>query len=158
MAQNKSIFWKLIRLGNCRELLEFILGWTRSFGYYWKRLRIRQGSGTIADDQWYHLLVSYPGDTADLNQTRIYLNGKLIDSRIFNFRNCEYESCCRGENRVNYNQTDSMNGLLDEVRLSSAVRGQAWAEYSYLNQRNSSNFLDYDLNTSYHPNCLKISM
>ena len=45
----------------------------------------------------------------------------------------------------NYNQTDSMNGLLDEVRLSSAVRGQAWAEYSYLNQRNSSNFLDYDL-------------
>ena len=107
---------------------------------------IRQGSGTIADDQWYHLLVSYPGDTADLNQTRIYLNGKLIDSPGSSTSGIVSTSLAAGV-RIgsNYNQTDSMNGLLDEVRLSSAVRGQAWAEYSYLNQRNSSNFLDYDL-------------
>ena len=40
----------------------------------------RQGSKTVGNGNWKHLLVSYPGNGADLNATRLYLNGQLVDA------------------------------------------------------------------------------
>ena len=36
--------------------------------------------------------------------------------------------------------------MLDEVRISSVARGDAWIKHSYENQKSSTSFLTYDLN------------
>mgnify|MGYP007000156154 len=46
---------------------------------------------------------------------------------------------------ANFDHSNSMTGLLDEVRISNQNRGQAWAKYSFLNQGSGSKLLTYDL-------------
>ena len=41
---------------------------------------IRQGNGFPVSGQWHHLLISYPGGGADLNGTRVYWDGKMVDA------------------------------------------------------------------------------
>ena len=40
----------------------------------------RQGTGVIGNGEWNHFAHSYPGNGSDLNSSRLYLNGRLIDA------------------------------------------------------------------------------
>ena len=40
---------------------------------------VRKGNGSPLSGHWHHLLISYPGAGADLNKTRIYWDGVLVD-------------------------------------------------------------------------------
>ena len=107
---------------------------------------IRQGSGFFAPGQWHHLTVSYPGNGADLNQTRIYWDGVLVDvpassvSAVVNTSNAN-------DLRIGsyFDGTNRMSGSLDEYRVSNQVRGPAWAAYEYQNQKAGGSLLSYDL-------------
>ena len=95
----------------------------------------RQGFGTLSDDHWHHLLLSYPGNGADLNTTRIYLDGNLADVPASSVSGLVNTSPSSGVKiGANFDHSNSMTGLLDEVRISNQNRGQAWAKYSFLNQ------------------------
>ena len=92
---------------------------------------IRQGSGIVGNGQWNHLVASYHGNTADLNATRLYLNGRLIDATA---------SSTNGTVNTGNNSelviggltggTSLLDGWLDETRISTVGRSHAWARLS----------------------------
>ena len=111
-------------------------------------LGVRQGSTVVSNDQWHHLLISFPGSGADLNQSRIYVNGELVDAPGSSVSGAV--NTILGGSGVqigaSYDGTNLMNGYLDELRISSSARGKAWANFSYKNQkRGSNNLLRYDI-------------
>ena len=111
-------------------------------------LGVRQGSTVVSNDQWHHLLISFPGSGADLNQSRIYVNGELVDAPGSSVSGAV--NTILGGSGVqigaSYDGTNLMNGSLDELRISSSARGKAWANFSYKNQkRGSNNLLRYDI-------------
>ena len=107
---------------------------------------IRQGTGTIGNGQWNHLVASYPGNSADLNATRLYLNGRLIDATA---------SSTNGTVNTGSNSelvlgglpggTSLLDGWLDETRISTVGRSHAWARLAYESQRIDKNFLNQSL-------------
>ena len=107
---------------------------------------IRQGSGIVGNGQWNHLVASYHGNTADLNATRLYLNGRLIDATA---------SSTNGTVNTGNNSelviggltggTSLLDGWLDETRISTVGRSHAWARLSYESQRTDRNFLNQKL-------------
>ena len=107
---------------------------------------IRQGSGIVGNGQWNHLVASYHGNTADLNATRLYLNGRLIDATA---------SSTNGTVNTGNNSelvigglnggTSLFDGWLDETRISTVGRSHAWARLSYESQRTDKNFLNQKL-------------
>ena len=40
----------------------------------------RQGIFSSVSNTWHHLLISYPGNGSDMNATRIFVDGKQVDS------------------------------------------------------------------------------
>ena len=107
----------------------------------------RQGSSPgTGNDQWRHLSVSYPGSGSDLNQTRIYLDGRLVDSPVSSVSGVVNTQAGAGLALGSLHDGSSrMNGTVDEARLSSVARGHAWARHSYENQKPGSTFLQLDL-------------
>ena len=85
--------------------------------------------------QWHHLLISYPGSGADLNDTRVYWDGKLVDAPASSV-NALVNTSSSSDLRIgsNFDGTNSMSGSLDEFRLANKARGAAWANYEYQNQ------------------------
>ena len=91
-------------------------------------------------------MVSYPGNGADLNTSRIFLDGKPVDfpgSSVDGIVNTVSGNDVRIG--ASNNAASRMSGLLDEVRISNFVRGSAWASYAYENQKKASILLTYDL-------------
>jgi hypothetical protein len=106
----------------------------------------RQGSKTVGNGSWKHLLVSYPGNGADLNATRLYLNGQLVDAPSSSLD--ATVNTGTGTDLVIGALADSNShllGLLDETRLSAVSRSHGWARLSYESQRTDENFLWQDL-------------
>ena len=105
----------------------------------------RQGSGPIGGQGWVHLLASYPGNGADLNATRLFLNGQLVDALSFSSDGTVNTDIVSGSDLIIGAFADSssrLNGWLDETRVSSVVRSHAWARLSYENQRKDQNFFE----------------
>ena len=50
-----------------------------------------------------------------------------------------------------HNGNNGLSGALDEVRVSSHSFGQAWANFSYENQRENGKLLSFDLSYSMPP-------
>ena len=78
------------------------------------------------DNLWHHIAVSIPSNV-DLNQSMLYVDGKLVDapnlssSRLVN-------TVLSGSVNIgsNYNGSSDTNGSFDEVRISSIYRGSSW--------------------------------
>ena len=106
----------------------------------------RQGSSGNVANQWHHLLLSYPGNNADLNGTRIYWDGLLIDAPGSSLDGVVNTGSGDGLRiGASYDGTVKANGTLDEIRVSNSFRGPAWAAYEYENQKSGGQFLSYDL-------------
>ena len=104
------------------------------------------------DNLWHHIAVSIPSN-ADLNQSMLYVDGKLVDapnlssSRLVN-------TVLSGSVNIgsNYNGSSDTNGSFDEVRISSIYRGSSWFKNSYENQKQNSTFLSTKLDYLSVPN------
>ena len=106
----------------------------------------RQSTGLIGTGEWKHILISYTGNQADLNETRIYLNGRLSDSPSSSIDGIVNTGT--GSDLLIGTLLDEgtpLNGWLDETRISSVSRSQAWARLSYENQRPDQTFFGQDL-------------
>ena len=104
-----------------------------------------QRLGLLSDDNWHHLLFSYSsGDS--LEKVEIYLDGKQM--QVPSLGDNSQVNTITSFIPVNIGASSHgsvMNGWLDEVRISGMPRGQAWASYSYENQRLNGTLLDFDL-------------
>ena len=90
-----------------------------------------------------HLVASYPGNNTDVNATRLYLNGRLIDapgSSINGTVNTGNDSDLVIGGLPG--GTSSLDGWLDETRISTVARSHGWARLSYESQRLDQNFLN----------------
>ena len=41
---------------------------------------VEQGLFNLSDDQWHHLAVSFPGTSSDLNETKLFVDGNIVDA------------------------------------------------------------------------------
>ena len=106
----------------------------------------RQGSGNIGNGKWNHILISYPGNGSDINNARIYLNGRLSDAPASSVDGTV--NTTEGNDLVLgglANGSSLLDGWLDETRISPIHRSQAWARISYESQRNDETFFFQDL-------------
>jgi hypothetical protein len=106
----------------------------------------RQGSGVTGNGNWNHITASYPGSNADLNATRIYLNGRLVDAPSSS--NDGTVNTPSDSDLLIGAKSDSsthLDGWMDEVRISNVSRSHGWARLSYESQRTDENFLSQDL-------------
>ncbi|MBT7649351.1 MAG: DUF2341 domain-containing protein, partial [Opitutae bacterium] len=105
-----------------------------------------QGRFTLGDDKWHHVAVSYQ-QNSDLNQTMLFVDGKIVDAP-----NLSHGALVNTSSGVDlkigsfHNGDLDANGTYDEVRISSVRRGAAWFKYSYDNQKSESTFLRSELN------------
>ena len=102
--------------------------------------------GALVSGQWHHLTVSYPGNGADLNQTRIYWDGSLVDLPASSV-DAVVNTASVNDLRIGsyLDGTNQMSGSIDEFRISTKARGPAWAAYEYQNQKTGFSLLTYDL-------------
>jgi hypothetical protein len=107
---------------------------------------VRLGNSTLNSNQWHHLMISYPGNSADINATRIYWDGTLVDSPGSSL-NGIVSTVAGNDLRIgsSIDGTVQMSGSLDEVRLSHLYRGPAWSKYEFENQKMGGELLTYDL-------------
>ena len=107
---------------------------------------VRQGSGQLISGDWHHLLVTYPGNSADMNQTRIFWDGQLVDVPASS-SDGTVATVSGIDLRIgsSHDGMTHMSGDLDEVRVATMPRGSAWAAYEYENQRAGGRLLSYDL-------------
>lgn len=102
---------------------------------------IAQGRTAIGAEVWNHAAVVYYGSVIVL-----YLNGRQETAQIVGPLSDPYDSSDtpgRGGFVIagGPTQTDhSLNGTIDEVRISNRPRNQSWIRASYLNQREPSLF------------------
>jgi hypothetical protein len=91
-------------------------------------------------------MISYPGNSADINATRIYWDGTLVDSPGSSL-NGIVSTVAGNDLRIgsSIDGTVQMSGSLDEVRLSHLYRGPAWSKYEFENQKMGGELLTYDL-------------
>ena len=77
------------------------------------------------------LSISFSGVTSDLNETRIYADGKLVDAPASSVSGT-VNTLAGGDLRLGSlrDGTPKMAGFLDEIRVSSVARGHAWAKHS----------------------------
>ena len=107
---------------------------------------IRQGTATVGNGQWNHLLLSYPGDGANLNTSRLFLNGRLIDAPSSSTDGVVSTANDSELNIARFSDgTFQLNGWMDETRISTVSRSHAWAKLSFESQRLDKNFLSQDL-------------
>ena len=107
---------------------------------------VRQGITSLQANTWHHLVVSYPGAASDINATRLYVDGRRVDASISSVDGVVLTSSGI-DLRLGAAHDDSvtMSGQMDEVRLSNKYRGSAWAAYEYENQRVGGQLFAYDL-------------
>ena len=106
----------------------------------------RQGSSLSKKESWNHLVVSYPGQGADLDSIRIYLNGQLVDLPASSITGPVNTGGNTSLILGGFSSPSSLfEGLLDETRLSTAARSHGWARLSYENQRADVSFFDQTL-------------
>lgn len=87
-------------------------------------------SWTPQTNRWYHIAVTHDGVT---NANKLYVNGNLENSAAISFT---YASPLPNS-RIGSFYTDgnlAFNGILDEIRVSDAVRSAAWIKASANNQ------------------------
>ncbi len=89
-------------------------------------------SGIAMDTEWHHHVATYDGGTV-----RYYLDGKLIksESRALNTFGYNFKIGSRVD------LVDKWNGIVDEVRVSSAPRSYGWIKMEYENQKPDSKIL-----------------
>ena len=107
---------------------------------------VRYGYGALIANQWHHLLISYPGNGADINGTRMYWDGSLVDMPASSV-NGVVSTGADNDLRIGstLDGTFQMSGDLDEVRVSEKYRNSKWAAYEYENQRHGGGLLSYEL-------------
>ena len=85
-----------------------------------------KGAGILDNNSWNHLLVSFPG--GDLNTTRIYLNGRLIDAPASSTSGVVDtgvgSDTLIGALRTVDGPNSHFHGWVDEARISSGSRSQ----------------------------------
>ena len=128
-SNNWAISWIIKVL----ELLRVTGGFVREVGLWFP------DNGTI-------LPFPTPWNGADLNQTRIYWDGSLVDLPASSV-NAVVNTASVNDLRIGsyLDGTNQMSGSIDEFRISSKVRGPAWAAYEYQNQKTGFSLLTYDL-------------
>ena len=83
---------------------------------------IRQGNGSPVSGQWHYFSVAYPGNGADLNETRIYWDGELVDVPASSF-NASVNTASVNDLHIGsgFDGTNPMSGSLDEFRITNQV-------------------------------------
>ncbi|MHA3962388.1 MAG: LamG-like jellyroll fold domain-containing protein, partial [Candidatus Thorarchaeota archaeon SMTZ1-45] len=98
------------------------------------------GFERVDTDQWYHVVgVFHPSFYA-----RFYLNGELVDestSGIPASVNDPDRPVRIGRRSDNPGGTSYLDAIVDEVRVSTVARSDAWIRTQYYNQRNPELFL-----------------
>jgi len=91
------------------------------------------------------LLLSYPGNGSDLNRSRLYLNGRLIDAPSFSIDGTVSTGSDSELSIGRFPDGSFLDGRMDETRISDVGRSHAWARLSFESQRLDKNFLSQDL-------------
>jgi hypothetical protein len=100
-----------------------------------------EGTTVIEADVWYHAAVTYDGIIV-----RLYLNGELQTTQLAGTLSAPFDSSdtpglggfviAGGPDQVDR----TLDGDIDEVRISKIPRSAAWLRASYLNQNAPSSF------------------
>ena len=101
------------------------------------------GTTTYAYNQWYHLAMVYEAD----NELRFYVNGGL-DGTLFvgpygsitNSLPTALGASLADFGVEGANDSQFFDGIMDEVRLSTAARSAGWISTSYRNQNDPAGF------------------
>jgi hypothetical protein len=85
---------------------------------------VEQGLFNLSDDQWHHIAVSFAGTSSDLNETKLFVDGKIVDAPASSTSGT-VNTASGSALRIGtfYNSASRMAGILDEVRISSVARG-----------------------------------
>ena len=101
-------------------------------------------SGTVTDDTWEHLVTRWDGTTG-----AVLLNGAPDSSAAMSgSMSPDTEPFTIGYQADNGNFRRHVNGYLDEVRLASTSRSDAWISAEYTNQSAPNNFYSIELTQS----------
>ncbi len=102
-------------------------------------------------DTWTHVAVTYDKD-AGSNNVNMYINGSIdsqedatitLDTNTFALLVGNSKGSTIGGDFSS--GEENMNGIVDELRISSSVRGADWISASYINQNSPSTFYTIDL-------------
>jgi rubrerythrin len=95
-------------------------------------------NGALYEGIWYHSVATYDG-----NKMRLRLNKNEVDSidKSGNIRENNWDIWL-GNNPVSINQ--SFDGILDEVRISSVRRSDAWLDTEFNNINDTGSFYSFE--------------
>jgi hypothetical protein len=99
----------------------------------------RNNSGTLTVGAWQHLAVTLNG--ANANEHINYVNGtaQTVQSSAVGLQNISRANNYIG--RSNWTGDSTVNALVDEVRISKAVRSANWLKLEYANQNAAQNLV-----------------
>ncbi|MCK5161790.1 MAG: DUF2341 domain-containing protein, partial [Candidatus Aureabacteria bacterium] len=86
-------------------------------------------AGTVELNKWQHFVFKYGGTTGFF-----YKNGALVGSKTMN------SATAWGGFRMGVNHTNTINGYIDEVRVSNTARSVDWIATSYNNQNDPASY------------------
>ena len=92
---------------------------------------VEQGLFNLTNDQWHHLAVTFPSVSSDLNGTKLFVDGYLVDAPALSTSETVNTGSVNDlKIGSSYTNTISkLSGLMDEVRISSVARGDAWIRH-----------------------------
>ena len=102
-------------------------------------LEISNNGAVVNDGQWHYLVGTYDG-----SYMRVYVDGAPSGSPMAQTGSIDYSGATNADasigSRSKYNNSEFMDGALDEVRLSSIARSADWIATEYNNQKTPSAF------------------
>ena len=118
--------------------LSFVQGFSSQYGWWHTN-----DPATVSKSSWHFVCVTY--DSTDTgNDPVLYIDAasmSVIEGRTPNGATCSDAGC---EAFISCNQTElgsrTMNGMVDELRLSSGIRSVAWIQTEYNNQLSPATF------------------
>ena len=107
---------------------------------------LEQGLFNLNDNQWHYVAFSYSGLSSDLNETKLFVDGVLVDAPASSVGGVVNTTASTAVHFGSlHNATSHAAASFDEIRISSVARGHGWIKHSYENQKESSAFISYDL-------------
>jgi len=118
--------------------------WIRPDGKIWFSLNdedVLSSTSALSTGNWYYISCTLASD----NTRRVYINGAQNAQDTFSAS----INTNNGDLYVSTNDW-SLNGIIDEVRLSYTARNASWIKASYYNQKNSQSLLSIGAEETHH--------
>ncbi|MFC1586606.1 DUF2341 domain-containing protein, partial [Fibrobacterota bacterium] len=94
-------------------------------------------------DTWYHIALTWDETSGGAGDYEVYVNGALDTSGTYDNLDGPILNANFGNNGNAANLIEPLEGALDEVRISTAVRGADWIKLCYENQKSDQTLVEW---------------